>query len=265
MKEKDLPNQHPAGGVQSVTKSRSQSTPVARAQHYRSRLIDAATHAPKRRRPNALKHGVFSVCPTIPGEDPRQFQELHAELIEEWKPSGPTEEDRVFGITDAMWRKRRSQNFVREMAIANGHNPEHPAFNERRGLACFICFMDTEPETAFDKHARYVLRADKIRYLKQKFPRQNYNSTPDWSRAVIEEIKSVLLPNMPRFGSVELEEMLRTEIDETWAAISTFHVREFHDHNLNLLERLDARIARLTKELIEMKAVKQMLRRTSEG
>ena len=60
----------------------------------------------------AQKHGAFSVCPTIPGEDPREFQELHSALIDEWQPSGPSEEDAVFSLADLMWRKRRAQKFV---------------------------------------------------------------------------------------------------------------------------------------------------------
>lgn len=260
MEERNVSNRHSVGGGTLVTpKPQSTKRRARRNDRSPARLDDGAA-----RHPNARKHGVFAAPLILPGEDPREFEALHAALTEEWKPSGPTEQDRVFGIADAMWRKRRSQNFVREMAIANGLNPEHPAFNERRGLVCFICAMDTEPETAFDKRARYCLRPEKIDSLRKKFPRQNYNSTPDWSLAVIEEIKSTLLPNTPHFGSLQLDEMLRAEINETWAAISAFHAREFLDHNLNLLERLDARIARLTKELIEMKAVKQMLGRTSE-
>ena len=61
-----------------------------------------------------------------------------------------------------------------------------------------------------------------------------------------------------------LDDMRRSPINDTAAAIFIFHAREFLDRDLNLRERIDARFARLTKELIEMKAVKQMLRRTSE-
>jgi hypothetical protein len=41
-------------------------------------------------------------------------------------------------------------------------------------------------------------------------------------------------------------------------------MREFLDDDFEQQERLDARIARLRKELIEIKTTKQMLRRTSE-
>ena len=43
--------------------------------------------------------------------------------------------------------------------------------------------------------------------------------------------------------------------------LTTIHVSEFLEHDLDQEERLDARIARLIRELIEIKANKQALRR----
>jgi len=47
--------------------------------------------------------------------------------------------------------------------------------------------------------------------------------------------------------------------------VTTIHMREFLDDDLEQQERLDARIARLRKELVEIKTMKQMLRRTSKN
>ena len=49
----------------------------------------------KHKRPNAQKHGVFAEPLILPGEDPREFEALHAALIEEWSPSGPSEQSRA--------------------------------------------------------------------------------------------------------------------------------------------------------------------------
>ena len=68
---------------------------------------------PKWKQPNALKHGVFAQSPIIPEEDPEQFKELHSAVAEEWSPAGATEEDAVFTIATAMWRKRRAHAFLR--------------------------------------------------------------------------------------------------------------------------------------------------------
>ena len=84
MEKEDLNKEHTAGGVSPSSKSRSKGKPAAGARRHPSRLNDAAVRIPQWKHPNAQKHGAFSVCPTIPGEDPREFQELHSALIDEW-------------------------------------------------------------------------------------------------------------------------------------------------------------------------------------
>ena len=118
-------------------------------------------------------HGVFAEPLLLPGEDPREFEALHSALIEEWTPSGPSEQSRVFGMADAEWRKLRSRRFAQAKAISNSLNLKHPAFDETRGLITFGYLMCREPETAFAEHASDLLRADKIGCLNQKFPREN--------------------------------------------------------------------------------------------
>jgi hypothetical protein len=66
----------------------------------------------KWKRPNAHKHGVFGATAILPGEDEREFDELHSALVEEWLPAGATEEDAVLSIAKAVWRKRRVQRFL---------------------------------------------------------------------------------------------------------------------------------------------------------
>jgi hypothetical protein len=193
----------------------------------------------------------------------------HSALIEEWDPSGPSEQSRVFGIADAEWRKLRSRRFVHAKAIANSLTPAHPGFDEARGLITFGHLICRQPETAFAEYASKYLRADKIRYLNEKIPRQNFESIEDWALAVAEEVKSALLPAAPGFAALDPDrldpatEALRNEIIQMQLFITTIHARNFLDDDLDQQERLDARIARLIKELIEIKTMKQMLQRTS--
>jgi hypothetical protein len=183
-----------------------------------ARHNDGAARHPKWKRPNAQKSGVFAESLILPGEDPREFEAIHSALIEEWTPSGPSEEGKVFGMADAEWRKLRSRRFAQAKAIANSLNPDHRAFDEARGLIAFGYLMCREPETAFAEYASKYLRADKIRYLNQKFPRQNFESTADWAIAVAEVVQSVLLPGTPGFAALDparldpATEALRTEI-----------------------------------------------------
>jgi hypothetical protein len=165
--------------------------------------------------------------------------------------------------------KRRSLKFARAKAIGNSLRPDHPAFDEARGLRSFAYIMRSEPEGAFAEYASKLLRADKIDYLNQKFPRQNFESIADWAAAVAEEVKSVLLPATPGFAALDpnrldpATEALRTQTIEMELFVTTIHMGEFLEHDLDQQERLDARIARLIKELVEIKTMKQMLRRTA--
>ena len=183
-----------------------------------SRLNNSVVRSRKYKRPNAQKAGVYAAPLILPGEDPREFEALHSAVIEEWAPSGPSEQSRVFGIADAKWRKLRSRRFAQAKAIANSLSPNHPAFDETRGLIVFGYCICREPETAFAEYASKLLRADKIRYLNQKIPRQNFESMADWAIAVAEEIKAVLLPATPSFAALEPDrldpatEALRIEV-----------------------------------------------------
>jgi hypothetical protein len=124
--EKELSNEPNGAGMSPSSKSRSKTTPVARAHHHRSLRNDGAAHMPQSKRSNAQKHGVFSGSPIIAGEDPREFQELHSALIDEWQPSGPTEIDAVLSLTDLMWRKRRAQGFLRTKLMLKTFDPQSP-------------------------------------------------------------------------------------------------------------------------------------------
>jgi hypothetical protein len=65
------------------------------------------------RRPNSLKHGAFSASEVLPGEDPREFEDLVNAVFAEWDPSGPVEEDAARSIASAIWRKSGLNTFDR--------------------------------------------------------------------------------------------------------------------------------------------------------
>jgi hypothetical protein len=261
-------NQNTACGGQRSW-SQTSSAPSYRHRKGDRREGRRRPHTPNQKRPNALKHGVFAVNPAIPGEDPREFQELFSALFDEWQPSGPTEVDAVFTIADAMWRKLRAQKFRRAKVIANTFDPRHPTFDEARGLYLFSSFLRSEAEMAFEKHAGSCLRSDKINHLKQKFPRSNYISTEEWAEAIITEIETELVPTAlnPRLKPGEklddYSEAFRQATVEMQIFLCVIHAREFLDDELNVLERLEGRIARAMKHLVQTKAMKHLLRETS--
>jgi hypothetical protein len=183
------------GSTPVASKPRSTRRRARRNARFAARGDDPAARHPKWKRPNAQKSGVFAEPLILPGEDPREFEAIHSALIEEWTPSGLSEESKVSGMADAEWRKLRSRRFAQAKAISNSLNPAHPAFDEARGLITFGYLLCREPDTAFAECASTFLRADKIRHLNQKFLRQNFESIEEWAVAVAEEIKSVCPPS----------------------------------------------------------------------
>jgi hypothetical protein len=263
------------------SKLRSTKRRARRNNRNPARLNDGAARHPKWKRPNAQKHGLFAQPLILPGEDPREFEQLYAELIEEWKPLGPTLRDAVFDHADLKWRKRRLRTYVQTQLSIDTFDPHHPAFNEVWGFCMFINCLRSEPETCFDEHARKYLRTDRINHLKQKCPRSDYQSISEWVEAVTCEILSFSFPTKLRgFETSELEaeisdlgvkfsdleEAARQWKAEQQVAWSISHARELLDWESNESERLDARINRQIKFLFELKAMEEMLRlRTLEG
>jgi hypothetical protein len=266
VEKKDLNNDHTAGGISPSSKTPPKRTRATAEYRHRSRLNDAAVRIPQWKRPNAQKHGAFSVCPTIPGEDPREFQELHSALIDEWQPSGPSEEDAVFSLADLMWRKCRAQRFVQAKLRAATFDARTPAFDESRGLAIFGYVMATAPEVAFETCANKFLSAKMSDRLKQKFPRSSYQSTTDWAEAILTDIQSFLQPAAAREPGKKIDDltMAIVKLILEWSTVNTVHyAAEFLEDELKLRERLEAMIDRKVKHLIQLKAMKQMLRQTS--
>ncbi|MFG3591807.1 hypothetical protein [Bradyrhizobium sp. RDI18] len=81
---------------------------------------------PKRyRKPNALKHGGFSRMELFPWENPAEFERLHRDLIEQYQPRGPLQEDCIQTIASFIWRKRRirdKRRFDTQAALDRAEN-----------------------------------------------------------------------------------------------------------------------------------------------
>jgi hypothetical protein len=203
------------------------------------------------KQPNAYKHGIFSRTAIVPGEDREEFEALYSSLIQEWMPDGATEEDAVLSIANAIWRKRRAQKFLEIRLKKNNVDPSHASYNEDYSLKLFMHILRAQPDAAFKEYAGRCLRPDKVEFLKNKFPRSNYESSQEWADAIITEIKSVLLSDVP-------EDHPSAKLGLLFLSAETF-TDDFFDHEVRLDERLDIMIDRAVKRLIQTKAMKAML------
>jgi len=60
---------------------------------------------------NALRHGVYSREPMLPGEKMGDYEALRAELYEEWAPEGATERGLVDRLVALYWRRQRLERY----------------------------------------------------------------------------------------------------------------------------------------------------------
>jgi hypothetical protein len=199
--------------------------------------------------PNALRHGAFAKSTILPGEDPREFEELHSALIEEWQPNGPTEYDAVLNIANGIWRKRRIQRFL-EAQIARGTiDVKHPAYDEGRALILFCDILKVDPDQF--EQALGMLPEEHANHLRQEFVRENFATTSEWIRAIRREVFSNLLKRAMRFG----EKRAVVSLEQS----ASYFPQEVFDHELAVDERVDHMIERAIKRLICIKSVKPTL------
>ena len=123
------------------------------------------------------------------------------------------------------------------------------------GSLVFLHYLQTEPETCFDNHAKKYLRRDKINDLEQKFPQTNYQSTAEWAEAITTEILSGLQPAKPQFETPpelgyradEVEQALREWRTNQQVKGSIVYSRELLEYELKETERLNAMIVKQTR------------------
>jgi hypothetical protein len=204
----------------------------------------------KTKPPNATKHGVFAAIAILPGENPREFRELHSELIAEWIPDGATEQDAVLTIAKAVWRKRRVQKFLTAQAIKHGGDPNHIWYNPAVGLMAFAKVVRENPENAI-RLAESFLDPPRIAHFKQqKFARSLFPSTSEWAEAILKETESLIANRLSDFDTMHLIALYQSA-----EALSG----DLFKQELALDERLDAMIDRAVRRIIQIKAMKQML------
>jgi len=241
---------------------RKQNHPIPPALEHEGRLTNSTVRSAKYKRPNALKQGVYATPVLIPGESRKEFEDLLAELLDEYKPRRPSLRHAVHCLADSMWRLRRLKKSVQTELDENTFDPHHPAFNEMWGFAIFLPLLRAEPETSFKQYAKKYLRRDKIDDLEQKFPRTNYQSTAEWAEAITTEILSGLQPAKPQFETPpelgyradEVEQALREWRTNQQVKGSIVYSRELLEYELKETERLNAMIVKQTRHCAELKA-----------
>jgi hypothetical protein len=206
--------------------------------------------------PNALKHGVFTSVAILPGEDTREFAALLFSLIEEWEPMGPTENDAVVTIANGMWRKARLQNFLRAKILECKFDASHPAYDEPRTLRASSGALEFAPDCLDELLSSHLLSEERKEHFERKFPPEDFETILARARAIKNEINSEILPSLERCDK---------SVEGSFLEATKIMGQDDLKNEIALEERIDAMINGAVKRLVQIKAMKQMLRTSSSS
>ncbi len=142
-------------------------------------------------RQNALKHGLTSMSPVAPGEDPEEFLLFLANWTQAYRPIGPAEEEVLRTAVVASWRLRRipaieAGYYEMEQGEIGQASDQAPSPAARLAFAHYHCARQLEAlscqesrlQRTFDRSIRELERLQALpsRGLKSALENQNQSS-----------------------------------------------------------------------------------------
>jgi len=210
----------------------------------------------KNKNQNAVKHGAFAEVVILPGEDVREFEELHQSLINEWGPDGPTEHDAVSTLAKCVWRKRRlaryQQNEVATWEDEESETRRRGQEKNGRDIKMLLRFAEDVESGSLgsvtEENLATKLEIPWSEYYKIRFKRKDYTSDSAWLAAIVDDIKDELTPNL-----LELKRRDHPKAEEV------FCDGEYIARELALEERIDMMIDKAIKRLCQIKTAKDVV------
>ena len=197
---------------------------------------------------NALKHGAYSEELILPGEDAEAFESLHQELVAEWEPSGPSEDDAVLTLATCYWQKRRINSYFYDEATWLS---EHPDFDE---IGSFIWHLNRLDRAKTIKFAHAIIRTLPQNYVNFILPASDKSEYAD-EKKEIERLKELLLLRM----NIHEEQLDVLQQTGGFKAETGLLIRDLMEKKMDIEERLDSRIDRAFKRLAQLKTLKQVI------
>ncbi len=203
----------------------------------------------------------------LPGEDPKQFDELVQALNDEWQPDGFIEEDTVITLADYIWRRDRLDALLTKERF--GRRP--PDRNEGMKLLLGWALKNLDEP---DKLRNKIVEELKGRIFPRVMNRDSgilqaihalqpvLKGTEFWNQLppaanVIDRAFETLFD---AFGINQ--EKRQTVMDSYWKDLEQWTIvmtAEEFERELGLRERLDSMIDRCIKRLLHLKAGKRMV------
>jgi hypothetical protein len=168
---------------------------------------------------NALKHGGYSTMGLLPGESPAEFEKLHKNLIGEFAPQGPLEEDIVSTIARLLWRKQNLATFRTAESARQRRNQ--------------------------------IIQEEMAR---RKIP----DPIPHFPMLEINEPEDAEMQAARKYALQEGEQQARDELGEYYELTQRGYHTDALTKDLDVEERLDAAIDKCIKRLLMVRGVKSM-------
>lgn len=215
----------------------------------------------------------------FPWENAAELEKLHRDLIEQYQPRGPLQEDCIQSVASFMWRKRRirdKRRFDTEAALERVENAvlwEHPpplmdtdqditihrltnrsseprrALDDYQQLLAFSCALYRDRRSSGVSMIVDFLPEEFKEHLKEKVSEDGYETTSQWIVALKREVDGILLPMVRE---------RRPESDRYSETAANFLTNERIFADLEIEERFDAGIDRALKRLFSLKAAEQL-------
>jgi hypothetical protein len=204
----------------------------------------------KRKRFYEVKSGDQTEVAILPGENPLEFERLHTRLAEEWAPDGLLEENAVLTIAKCIWRRRWYQRFILSIFTTESFDEDRYKMGQQELLA----FHKVLVEGAAEHEIRRELDRQRIPWdyhLLKYVPRHDFENTEVWAKAMANEIKESLLPEIAnRLDRAEKAIFRKREIPGPTSD-------ELFDRELRFDERNEAALQRAIDRLLELKQAKR--------
>ena len=219
--------------------------------------VELAGLSPPRLPPN-LKHGSYSTFTVLPGENAKEYGELHQKLVKELLPDGPLEENAVKTIAQCVWRINNFSVFGRAKLARTRYHPD-----VQFTLLCSqsAAKRELDKEIAGVKDALSPEKLKKFEALRKErdFVLQEGHTIMNVGATLRDHAVKQMVELGESLG-VDFKYLLESsEVEYELAWLGDVVTLEHLDLELKILKRLEARISRAMKTLMQAKAIKQIM------
>jgi hypothetical protein len=212
----------------------------------------SVTEQPKPARPkkkqknqNAVKHGAFSREPMLPGEKRRDYEVLRADLYDEWAPDGPTERGLVDTLVESRWRKQRLDRYE-HLSLQKRINQIQSKSEDRRHRQNLRKIWASEFSEATSLEAvEHILSTLSPLYratITGWVPLETCQDPAQWGAAIGKFLSNLApedqMEDSDKFMAILIPDQIEKELDRS--------------------DRIDEKIDRTIKRLLQVKLAKQM-------